>query len=519
VTLVHRYLARALLAVAGIAVAQSSPAPEQAGSLAAVRPSPEVAPGAMSPAAGGDDPSTPVFSQRILRLRARAQERILGRDQGIEDEFRRVVPAEQIVLPGQREPDEVNGNALGRFVPVENEAALGHFHGALAALESSPAQKNKVRIAVYGASHTQADIYSGYLRYYLQSRFGNGGPGFLPIGFERGWYKRSDFKVRTKGLKVQYVQTKSAPPHGRFGLSGSSAVAGPNASVKFWPDNNTDPDLAASQYGLFYAAEPEGGKLAIRVDGVASEAIDTRAAAPEARYYTFERPVGWHRVELRSIGQGGARLFGLSVERAQPGLVVDTLGIRGTRAASMLHWDRALWEEHLRRRSPDLVLLAYGTNETTDKGQPIDEYVTELGEVLSRLRQALPAMSCVLVGPGDFPKAQGTGWATRPRLLEIIAAQRRLAPQHGCAFWNTYEFMGGAGSMDAWVKANPRLGSPDHIHLTPRGYVRMGMALADALMRSYDSKHLAPDERFASQPGGAPLPSRGAASPSGKGPL
>jgi len=245
--------------------------------------------------------------------------------------------------------------------------------------------------------------------------------------------------------------------------------------------------------------------LAISVDGGPDVELSAHSPQLEARYHTFERPLGWHDIEIRTSGPGGARLFGLSVERAQPGIVIDTLGIRGTRAANMLSWDQKLWEEHLRRRAPDLVLLAYGTNETTDRSQPIADYARELREVLARLRHALPDASCVLVGPGDFPKEEDGSWSTRPRLLEIIREQRQLAPQFGCGFWDSYAFMGGEGSMDEWVRANPRLGASDHIHLTQRGYVRMGLVLGDALMRAYDARHVPPSSRVQSQrEGGAP---------------
>ena len=88
---------------------------------------------------------------------------------------------------------------------------------------------------------------------------------------------------------------------------------------------------------------------------------------------------------------------------------------------------------------------------------------------------------------------------TRPRLLEIIREQRRLAPQFGCGFWDAYAFMGGEGSMALWVGANPRLGAPDHIHLSSRGYVRMGLVLGDALMRPFDARHVPATERVSSQ--------------------
>jgi lysophospholipase L1-like esterase len=440
-------------------------------------------------ASEAEDLRSPVYSSAILRFRSHAQERILGRDQGTEDAVGRTVPARRVALDEGQVPPPVNGNSLGSFVPVENEAALGHFHAALDALITHPEQKNKVRIAAYGASHTQADIYSSYLRYYLQERFGNGGPGFLPLGMERGW-SQHDFSVRSHGLEVEYVQAKGTPPHGRFGLSGSAAVAKPNAWVRVEPRDGKDPELAASQYRLFYAAEPEGGEISLSVDGAEPLLLPARAEQVEPRSQFFERPLGWHALEVRALGEGPSRLFGISIERRQPGLVIDTLGIRGTRAATLLFWDQSLWEQPLRQRTPDLVILAYGTNETTDQRQPIEEYASTLELVLQRVRHTLPEASCLLVGPGDFPKAQGDGWVTRPRLLEIIAEQRRLAPQFGCGFWDAYSFMGGAGSMAEWARSNPRLGATDHIHLTPRGYVRMGMALGDALMRAYDARHV-----------------------------
>jgi lysophospholipase L1-like esterase len=501
-TSVRRLAGLAAIGAAGLALTRSSAPPEAAGSGAPLT-SDAARRGELAAEAPGvpeaavvdtADSRAPVYSSAILRWRAHAQERILGHDQGTEDAWGHIVPARRVALDEGQEPPPVNGNALGSFVPVENEAALNHFHAALDQLSAHPEQKNKVRIVAYGASHTQADIYSSYLRYYLQERFGNGGPGFLPLGMERGW-SQHDFAVRSHGLQVEYVQSKGPPPHGRFGLSGSAALAKPSAWARVEPRDGNDPELAASQYGLFYAAEPEGAELSVSLDGGEPVLLPTRANEVAPRSKFFERPLGWHAFEVRALGSSPSRLFGVSIERRQPGLVIDTLGIRGTRAATMLFWDQALWEEPLRQRAPDLVILAYGTNETTDQNQPIEEYASSLERVLARVRQALPEASCVLVGPGDFPKAQADGWVTRPRLLEIIAEQRRLAPRFRCGFWDAYSFMGGAGSMAEWARSNPRLGATDHIHLTPRGYVRMGLSLGDALMRAYDARHVPLDAR------------------------
>ena len=53
--------------------------------------------------------------------------------------------------------------------------------------------------------------------------------------------------------------------------------------------------------------------------------------------------------------------------------------------------------------------------------------------------------------------------------------------------------------MAEWARSSPRLGASDHIHLTPRGYVRMGMSLGDALLRAYDAQRVPRDARVTVQ--------------------
>jgi lysophospholipase L1-like esterase len=182
------------------------------------------------------------------------------------------------------------------------------------------------------------------------------------------------------------------------------------------------------------------------------------------------------------------RLFGMTIERDAPGVVVDTLGIGGTRAANLLQWDERTWGDNVRRRAPDLVVLAYGTNEASDD-TPIDAYEADLRAVLEKIDRVAPQASCVLVGPGDFPQSLGQGGILpRPRVDDIIAVQRRVAAELGCGFWDMRAFMGGPLSIVQWASASPPMAKPDLVHLTRRGYVRMGMALADALMLDFDGE-------------------------------
>ena len=62
-----------------------------------------------------------------------------------------------------------------------------------------------------------------------------------------------------------------------------------------------------------------------------------------------------------------------------------------------------------------------------------------------------------------------------------------MAAEEGCGYWDGMAFMGGELSMVTWAAAQPAMAQSDHLHLTRRGYARMGMALTDALMFDYDA--------------------------------
>ncbi|MFO7567397.1 MAG: GDSL-type esterase/lipase family protein [Enhygromyxa sp.] len=460
------------------------------------------------------DEVLPAYNPQALAARYDAQRALLGEDSLFEDlEGNPIAPSiapqdggelasvdDDILLslPGSggfgldgsaRGDATANGNALGLYVPIENPKdgpALAHFHEALRKLAAGEDEDGKVRVLVYGASHTQADVYPGYLRAYLQTRFGNGGQGFVSLVKVNRWFRYADWNIEeTKGWKCEHAQRSSSRKDGYYGLLGAcGSTTSKRDKTTLVPRNQS---ASASAYELWYLAQPGGGRLELFVDGKKQGVVDTKARQIGPGYYSFAVDPGSHKIEVRAKGDGEIRLFGLVMESDSPGVVVDTLGIAGTRASNMLAWDQEIWTDNIRRRDPDLYILAYGTNEATDEDQPISVYRKNLREVLSRLRNAAPEASCLLLGPGDFPREiEEDVWVPRPRVAEIIEAQRDIAYEMGCGFWDGLAFMGGVNSMHTWATSRPQMASRDHIHLTKRGYVRMGMAVTDAMMASFD---------------------------------
>jgi lysophospholipase L1-like esterase len=441
---------------------RAAPAPE------AVEPGRE---GSSTSAESNADPTAPFLTADLQEVRRAAQGEVLGKAASPADPHLADALLEtHAPLPGAP-------RAPGRFVPIENEAALAHFHGALEKLAAGEDDDGKVRILAYGASHTQADAYTGYLRAYLQRRFGNGGQGFVSLGRVNPWYRTLDTRVRHRHLKVRHATYRQEVENEPLGLFGAAFIGRTKMAFGEIQTSNVS---ESTRFEVHYYAEPGGGDFTLQVDDETIALVRTKARSPGAAYHSFETTSGRHRIRAQLRGNGPVRLFGVTAETTAPGVVVDTLGISGSKMASHLRWREDAWIDAVRRRRPDLVTFAYGTNETMDPPGSIELYEQQLTNVVARLRSAVPEASCVFIAPFDLPKAK------RSRLLTIIDAQRRISQEFNCGFWDGYAFMGGAGSMRRWVKAKPPLASTDYVHLTNRGYVYAGLALGDALMRGYD---------------------------------
>jgi len=384
----------------------------------------------------------------------------------------------------------VNGNALGLFTPLEPEATsaehpLAHFYDALRQLEAGKDPDGKVRILAYGASHTDADIYPHYLRTYLQQRFGDGGHGFVQIARPWNWYGHVD--VAVAGLKhwlTVHAQRRQGIEDGMYGLLGSALIG---KSKRAFGQVMLRNDAVASRYELYFLEHPKGGSFKLLVDGKAQATIKTRSKTTQAGYHAFSLPEGQHAIEIRLVGNGAVRMFGMTAEREQAGIVVVSLVIGGSRAANMLAWDEPVWASNVAHRTPDLVMLAYGTNEATDAHADISIYEEDLRAVMQKLGRVAPGASCLIIGGGDFPRRLEDGsWTVRRRVGQIRAAQREVSREFGCAFWDLHGFMGGDMSMTRWASSRPAMAKSDHIHFTKRGYVRVGMGLVDAIMVPFD---------------------------------
>lgn len=356
---------------------------------------------------------------------------------------------------------------------IENPRALDSFFRALAAAKSRR-RIEPVRVMHYGDSHTAADILTAEIRRSLQREFGDGGAGYMSARNPFSTPRRGVLSGATSGWWIDGVG-KGGATDGIYGLAGFS-LSTDKVDERAWIET------ACNHFEIYYLKQPGGGSIDITVNGtsVLEQPLSLQSDTPAPDYFTYDSPADRiQRIEVRTTGPGKVRLLGIVTEHIAPGVTYDVLGINGARAVRLLSWNDTAFVDNIVQRKPDLIIVAYGTNEVTDSDWSIESYQRMFANILRRFRRAAPQASILVYGPPDRSDNQ----LAVSKMPAMIEAQRRAAIDAGAAFWSSYAAMGGAGSMDTWAAGG--LGQGDRVHLTKEGYIRMGVMFYGDLMEAY----------------------------------
>jgi lysophospholipase L1-like esterase len=369
-------------------------------------------------------------------------------------------------------------------IPLEplrgNPADLARIRAVL----TRAAEKQGItRLSFWGASHVAGEFFTGELRRLLQDRWGDAGHGFVMPAAPWKGYRASDVNLCSSGdWTSDFHDRVGGRDDGQLGPAGMSVEALAPTSVGWVQTTRTNPHgRAVSRFEVLFLRQPGGGVLNVQVDDAAPIPVATAGdRGPGAAVFTVAD--GPHRLAVFPAGDGPVRLFGVQMERDTPGVIVDAMGVSGRTAASWLAWDTELQRAYLARRTPDLVVLAYGTNEANDHSLTEAEYHTTLRSVLTRMRSVLPDAACVLIGPSDrAKKVKGSVYAIWAPTAWVARTQREIGPEFGCATWDLQEATGGPGSMLRWRAATPTLAAEDLIHFSAAGYQELARRFLAAL--------------------------------------
>lgn len=342
------------------------------------------------------------------------------------------------------------------------------------------------RILHYGDSIITGDYISGTLRRRLQTRFGDAGHGWLLVGKPVSWYLHNDVVHKVGDGWSSSRVVGPLVKDGLYGLGGATYHGGGGATASFGTTQRGDYGRKVSRFDVYYLEQEAGGRVEITVDGKAVEGFSTRGEKGEklSKLHSVHVPDGSATMTLKALG-GDVRLFGVALERDVPGVVYDALGLAGGRAQLWETMDAKHWADQMALRQPALVVLQYGTNES-EVGVVADQYEKGLGAALEKIKAAAPMASILVAAPVDRAEKTDHGILTKEIIVRIVELQRKVAKEHGCAFWNTFEAMGGRGSVARWLRPTPSLYNWDYIHPTTWGAEVIGEMFAGALLAGYE---------------------------------
>lgn len=379
------------------------------------------------------------------------------------------------------------------------------YKGLAAAEKAEPS--SRVLMVFFGDSHTAGDSMTSRMRTTWQARFGDAGRGLVAAGRPpaRHYYQR-DVKYGAAGSwKSAVGGVRDPEPYGVAGLR----VYGDKKGSQLWVETCADCQAGTkvAQFEVLYQASPSGGTLKYRVDDGVWQALTTKTTAmepPHPARQVIAVPDGPHKLTLEHAGGGNVDLYGVALERQQPGVIVDSLGVVGRRLGSLRSWDWSIIGEQLATRDPRLVVLQYGTNEADDPDLDLEAIAKYYDDTILRIRAAAPTASILILGPPDMGVREGgkgcdrmrpkpgvtevipeCQWRTPAVLREIISMQHAAALRNKVAFFNTFASMGGSDRMAEWVTGDPKMAYKDHVHLTDLGYHRWADELSNALFADY----------------------------------
>ncbi|MEB3768235.1 GDSL-type esterase/lipase family protein [Acinetobacter sp. MD2] len=332
-------------------------------------------------------------------------------------------------------------------------------------------QQQQVNVVQFGDSHTAADVFTNVLRVKLQSVLGNGGMGWgMPMYFSG--QRLSLYGYDNVGWTPISSRTQS---NGNYGLGGLIAVPqydGASLTIKAKQNEQRQKFIVslrqAPQDGKFIGTDADGQSFQIEapIKNNSWQTTSFNAKLP----FTIKA----ENANNSAIGGWWAQ------NNNKQGAIVSALGINGAELSYWNRWNNS-WKTELGTIAPNLIILAYGTNEAYNDNLDIEHAKSLLVEKIAEIRRASPNSAILLISAPESLKKTSGECGIRPiKLNAMQAMQKQVAQSSHTLFWDWQQAMGGTCSMKAWIQRGE--GRSDGVHFTASGYQKLGDQLANDLL-------------------------------------
>ncbi|MDY0151647.1 MAG: GDSL-type esterase/lipase family protein [Candidatus Cloacimonas sp.] len=338
--------------------------------------------------------------------------------------------------------------------------ALRPFYEKLLELRSG--LRNRVSIYQIGDSHIQSGYFSGTARSSLQKYYGNAGRGLIfPLRLA-GTNQPDDYRISsTSGF---------SRINGDRGICGYSMNADDGAALEISTNNFFGLDNSFNKLSII--SSQTGMKPELKsIENCEKVSLDLG----DYHYNSLSWADPKRNIGLKFSGES-SRLYGLMLERQDPGLLYHAMGLNGAGFYNLTDSPRIF--EQVGLLNPDLIIISLGTNDAQGNYRN-EQFVANLKKFMSLLRKGNPDTPVLFTLPPDSNK-RGKHNADLAKVEKSIID---FARDNNCAWWDLGKVMGGRGSVVKW--RSQQMASKDLMHFTPKGYMLQGYLFYQAMINSY----------------------------------
>jgi len=341
------------------------------------------------------------------------------------------------------------------------------------------AGSKKVRIAHYGDSGIEGDLVSADLREILQSEFGGGGVGYLPIYPEGMNYRQSVSFTNSGNWKMYGINTRN-PERLPVGINGEVFINEGRGWFEYETNNRFRHSKYFDEVRLFYSNA--SGSLEYSING-SSDQSERLSSGDKVNELTLSKKNS-KTVKFKVPQPEQGYFYGLSLENG-PGVYVDNFAFRGNSGVDLRDIPVENLKEFDKLLNYDLIIFQFGLNAISARGKDYKRYEKDMIKVVEHFKEAFPNSSFIMISSQDKSIKKSNKFMTDPQLENLLQAQINIAKETDIAFWNLFEAMGGRNSMINWVNSNPSLAYKDYIHFNESGVKKVASLFSEALLGLY----------------------------------
>lgn len=359
-----------------------------------------------------------------------------------------------------------------------NVEQLKYFFEAL-----KKAKTEKIRVAHFGDSAIEGDLVTADIRENLQKKFGGNGVGFISITSQDIQFRQTTKHSFSDNWNEASLYG-SNPDRLPLGISGEIFVPKTaNAWVQY-ETTTSYPYLKSFNIARLLYSNARSYAINYSFDNEAKKSAKLESGN-QIHELVLKTPRDAKKLNIEVPNKDQAYFYGTLLENGN-GIYVDNFPLRGNTGVDLNHLSVDVLKEFNAMLNYKLIILQFGLNAAGSVKSNYSWYEREMINVITKLKEAFPNTSILMLSVHDKSMKRGTQFITDPSILKLLKTQIDIAKATDIAFWNLFEAMGGKDSMPNWVNSNPPMAFKDYIHFNDQGAKKVADLLSDALLEAYD---------------------------------